>query len=195
MKQIFMGNDSFETIFNTMPIPVFIVDNDVRILGYNLASAQLFNDDRSILKMRCGDAFLCINARDTLDGCGGGELCKKCVIRNAVTKLYSGIKVEKVRTQMNLIRGEKIDQVQMLVTTTPIKLNNELFALVILEDVTELMELRNLIPICSYCKKVRDDKEYWEAIENYLYKHFNFLFTHGVCPECAEKIDRDLKNM
>jgi len=47
--------------------------------------------------------------------------------------------------------------------------------------------LRGLLPICSHCKKIRDDKGYWNQIEKYIHEHSEADFTHGICPECAKK--------
>ena len=44
--------------------------------------------------------------------------------------------------------------------------------------------LRELLPICSYCKKIRDDGDYWQAVELYLQEHGGPEFTHGICPDC-----------
>jgi PAS domain S-box-containing protein len=46
--------------------------------------------------------------------------------------------------------------------------------------------LRGLIPICAWCKKIRDDKGYWDKIENYIQLHSHVSFTHGICPECLK---------
>lgn len=48
--------------------------------------------------------------------------------------------------------------------------------------------LRGMLPICSYCKKVRDDKGYWNQIEDYLSEHSEALFTHGLCTTCARRL-------
>jgi len=152
MKKVLVGDDFFETIIDTIPIPIFVADNEVRILGYNSASIPLFESEDHLLRMECGDAFNCINSKNASNGCGAGELCKKSVIRNSVNKSYRGSRVEKARTQMKFVRGDEIKEIQMLVTTAPLKFGGELFVLVVLEDVTELMELRSLIPVCSYCK-------------------------------------------
>jgi hypothetical protein len=49
----------------------------------------------------------------------------------------------------------------------------------------EVKALRGLLPICSICKKVRDDKGYWDQIETYIEKHSDAQFTHGICPDCV----------
>ena len=47
--------------------------------------------------------------------------------------------------------------------------------------------LRGLLPICSYCHKIRDDQGFWERVENYIQRHSDAEFTHGICPDCAVK--------
>jgi hypothetical protein len=48
--------------------------------------------------------------------------------------------------------------------------------------------LSGMLPICSYCKKIRDDQGYWSQIESYISRHSEAEFTHGMCPDCAEKL-------
>jgi len=52
----------------------------------------------------------------------------------------------------------------------------------------EVKTLSGLIPICAQCKKVRDDKGYWNQIESYIHKHSDADFSHSICPECAEEL-------
>jgi PAS domain S-box-containing protein len=52
--------------------------------------------------------------------------------------------------------------------------------------------LQGLIPICSSCKKIRDDKGYWNQVEEYIIGHTDATFTHGICPDCAQKLYGDL---
>lgn len=49
----------------------------------------------------------------------------------------------------------------------------------------EVRTLRGLIPICAKCKKIRDDKGFWQQVEVYVHNHTEANFTHGFCPECA----------
>jgi CheY-like chemotaxis protein len=51
----------------------------------------------------------------------------------------------------------------------------------------EVKELRGILPICSYCKNIRDDKNYWETLEGYITRHSDASFSHGICPACFEK--------
>ncbi len=51
----------------------------------------------------------------------------------------------------------------------------------------EIKTLRGILPICSHCKKIRDDKGYWNQIESYIHEHSEAEFSHSICPECAKK--------
>jgi hypothetical protein len=48
--------------------------------------------------------------------------------------------------------------------------------------------LRGLVPICASCKNVRDDKGYWQAVEGYIAEHSEAKFSHGICPDCMNKL-------
>ncbi|MGD0037219.1 MAG: two-component regulator propeller domain-containing protein [Bacteroidota bacterium] len=56
----------------------------------------------------------------------------------------------------------------------------------------DVRTLSGLVPICSSCKKIRDDKGYWTQLEGYIQEHSLAKFSHGICPECAEKLYGDL---
>jgi len=56
----------------------------------------------------------------------------------------------------------------------------------------EVRTLRGIVPICSNCKKIRDDKGYWNQVEQYLMDHTEAEFSHGICPACAEALYPDL---
>ena len=51
----------------------------------------------------------------------------------------------------------------------------------------QVRSLRGLIPICAWCKKIRNDHGYWEQLELYLTSHSEADFTHGMCPDCARE--------
>jgi sigma-B regulation protein RsbU (phosphoserine phosphatase) len=57
----------------------------------------------------------------------------------------------------------------------------------ILKHTTEIRQLRELIPICIYCRKVRDEHDYWERVESYIQKETGSRFSHGACPQCYQK--------
>jgi PAS domain S-box-containing protein len=63
------------------------------------------------------------------------------------------------------------------------------------EALAEVKTLSGLLPICSVCKKIRDDKGYWQQVENYIQNYTDAKFTHGVCPDCFPKLYPDFDSV
>jgi hypothetical protein len=58
-------------------------------------------------------------------------------------------------------------------------------------SLAEIETLRGILPMCSYCKKIRDDAGYWGEVDRYIAQHSDAQVSHGVCPECMEKFFPD----
>ena len=52
----------------------------------------------------------------------------------------------------------------------------------------KVKQLQTILPICSYCKHVRDDQNYWQQVDSYLSEHTDTQFSHGICPDCYESV-------
>ena len=61
------------------------------------------------------------------------------------------------------------------------------------DALNRVKQLQGLLPICAYCKKIRDDKNYWHKVENYIGSHADVRFSHGVCPECMTQLKASMK--
>lgn len=59
----------------------------------------------------------------------------------------------------------------------------------------EVNRLRAILPICSYCRKVRDDENYWDTVEGYISRHTSTIFTHGICPDCMARIEGEAERV
>ena len=148
MKKSLDNDDFLNTILDKIPFPIFLMDDDVRIHVYNLAAISLIDIELyRVNKVGCGDAFNCVYSMP--DGCGGSEACKECVIRNSVRKSYGGSGVVREKTNIQLVRGDKVEQIQMFVTTEPLKYNDELCVIVILENIIARKKLRCILPILN----------------------------------------------
>jgi len=62
----------------------------------------------------------------------------------------------------------------------------------ILEFTTQIRQLKELLPICMYCKRIRDDQDYWQQVESYIHTYTGSNFSHGICPECFSQQMRGL---
>jgi len=78
-----------------------------------------------------------------------------------------------------------------------IKLADKEKSVVIAELQKALKQVKTLsgfLPICASCKNIRDDQGYWNQIEVYISEHSEAEFSHGICPECAQKLYPDIYN-
>ncbi len=58
----------------------------------------------------------------------------------------------------------------------------------ILRYATQVRQLEEMLPICSYCKKIRDDQNYWQQIEGYINERTGSEFSHSICPDCYQRV-------
>jgi CheY-like chemotaxis protein len=61
------------------------------------------------------------------------------------------------------------------------------------EALAHVKQLQKLLPICSYCKRIRNDQDYWEQAESYISHHSDTRFSHSICPECYARVMEELK--
>ncbi|MGD9819422.1 MAG: hypothetical protein AB7V04_12085 [Desulfomonilaceae bacterium] len=146
-------------------------------------------------KRLCGDVVNCANIVGGGLKCGTTESCNDCVFRKSIAKAFDGEKTNRISANFQMVRNDEICKTALKVFAFPLAYEAKSFAVVVIEDTTEINELRSLLPICAWCKKVRDDKAYWHSVENYLENHMDISFTHGICPECRDKFTDELRQM
>ena len=75
--------------------------------------------------------------------------------------------------------GERVVELQRQLAQRVTELENAL---------SKVKTLQGLLPICSYCKKIRGDNNYWKQVEGYIEEHADVSFSHGICPDCYTSI-------
>jgi PAS domain-containing protein len=178
-------SEMLSSVFDALPSPVFVVDEEVRIHEYNAAAAELLKTDRTtILKQRAGDVLHCLHSTDVPEGCGQSPFCHDCIIRGSVGEASKGNRVVRRRVRLELVRGGRKTEFYGLITASPFRFHKTPLVLLVIEDISEIAELRRMIPICARCKKVQDDAESWTRIETFFNDHWGVEFSHGLCPDC-----------
>jgi hypothetical protein len=172
-------------LIDAVPSMVFVLDGTAHILEANRAAVDLLGDrDSLVLRRLCGDVLFCVHARELQDGCGSTTSCALCQVRQGAAAVIAGETLHRKLHQMRLaIDGQERD-FAFLVTASPFEHAGRRFAMLVLEDVTELTALREIVPICSHCKKIRNDEKYWESVEAFLAPRLGLIFSHSVCPDC-----------
>ncbi len=173
------------SLFDIIPFWGLVVDKDLRILHYNAAAAGFFAEkEESALRRRTGDILHCLHAADHPAGCGRGEFCKDCIVRNAVNEAYRGNQVVRRRAKLEFKLHEIPVRVYALITASPFNYDGQPLTMLLIEDIREIAELQRLIPMCCKCRKVRDQQNSWIKLEGYFKTTWDVDFSHGFCPEC-----------
>ncbi len=100
------------------------------------------------------------------------------IVRDITERKHTEDELEKHRNHLEELVEERTAELRV----TNKKLQNAF---------SKIKTLKGLLPICAWCKKVRDDKGYWNLLETYIAEHSEADFTHGICPECMAKIDKE----
>lgn len=184
-----VGSESFyRQLIDSLPIPVFVVNDSFQIITSNPAAAGMIGVARSeILKKRSGQVLNCIHHSEVPEGCGHAPECSTCVIRTSLTAASEGRQISRNRTRVIRIADGQETEIDLLVTTAPFPAL-EGHMLMVLEDISEITQLRKLIPMCAGCRRIRNDQQYWQSVETYLRDHHSMDVSHGLCMECVERL-------
>jgi hypothetical protein len=126
-------------------------------------------------------------------GCGFGEFCRaQCNLRAMAVSAIRGKSTHRKTFKMKTRTADEPKTSTLLLTAVPVAYDGREVALLTVQDVTELESLRGLIPICSGCKKIRNDQDFWENVESYIAAHSSATFTHGFCPDCIQSLYGDV---
>ncbi|MCX8036030.1 MAG: PAS domain-containing protein [Candidatus Sumerlaeia bacterium] len=179
------------SILDAIPSLIFIVNKDTRISDANRAAKRFLGEGaQAHLRRLCGQVLHCIHAREE-PGCGRTPFCPDCVVRQCIVAAFAGKHSVRQMAKLQVEEKGRVDEVQYMVTTAAFQFAGEEHVLLVLEDVTELAELRRIIPICCSCHRARDDAQFWQDVETYLRNHTGIEFSHGLCPECVKKLYPD----
>lgn len=193
MDSLIKNEKYLKTVIDALPSAVFVVDADFNIFDLNPEAKTLFSiDSEVVLRRQSGEIMHCMNAIESKDGCGTAASCPDCVIRNSIDIASNGKVVHKSKYQLKIQKNDKLSDIHLLVSASPFNYDNGKFILLVLEDITETVTLKRLLPICASCKKIRNDDDYWEAVADYLKKHTDLEFTHSICPDCKQKLYPDI---
>jgi CheY-like chemotaxis protein len=81
-------------------------------------------------------------------------------------------------------RAELLARVQVGAQVLELQRNLSARVLELEAALSQVRQLQGLLPICSYCKKIRDEQNYWHRVESYISEHTEVVFSHGICPAC-----------
>ncbi len=187
-----MSNDreAFVLIVDDNPLNLQVLGNTLRKNGYKLAAAKSGPEALDFLQKKLPDLILLDIMMPEMDGY---EVCKKLKEDENTKKIPVIFLTARTDTD-SIVRGFEAGGVDYVVKPfNPAELLARVKTQIKLKQAfDEIRILKGFIPICANCKKIRDDKGYWESVEEYIGKHSDAVFSHSICPECTKKLYPDI---
>jgi len=156
-------------------------------LGYETAEAA---DGEEALRIIEQEPVRAIVSDWLMPGIDGLELCRR--IRTRVNSEYAYFILLTSREADPANQREAIEAGVDDFLTKPLDLQELWMRLRVAERIlkftTQVRQLEAFLPICSYCKKVRDDHNYWQQIEAYINERTGSEFSHSICPDCYQRV-------
>jgi phosphoserine phosphatase RsbU/P len=191
------------------PTTVLIADDDKLTLnvlndtltraGYDVITAT--DGEQAWKKLQQSNAALAV-LDWIMPGMEGPEICQRAAKEPKMANRYFILLTGKSKTE-DLVAGlqsgasdylrKPFDEAELLarveVGVRFIELQRKLAERVdeMEKALATVRRLEGLLPICSYCKRIRNEQDYWERVDNYISQHANVRFSHNICPECYEK--------
>jgi sigma-B regulation protein RsbU (phosphoserine phosphatase) len=168
------------------PIAGAVLEASLKALGHTV---ELAVDGAAAWKQFSSEPRRLVISDWLMPGMDGLELCRR--IRS-----HGGDYIYFILLSSLATSGENLDQAMaagvddfLAKPPNPAELKARLHvAERILSYVTQVRQLQEIIPVCGYCRKMRDDKNYWSQVEEYIGKQTGSSFSHGVCPDCYERM-------
>ncbi len=187
-------NEFLNNVIESIPYPFYVVDvQSHEILMANSATAP--NGD-----WQGATCFSLTHHRD--EPCDGEEhLCPLEEVKRSrkpvvLEHIHYDSKGDKRNVEVHgypifNAKGQIIQMIEYAIDMTDLKIlweQREILIGDLAEALSKVKLLSGFLPICSSCKKIRDDKGYWTQIESYIRDHSEAEFSHGICPECYKKL-------
>jgi CheY-like chemotaxis protein len=173
---------SLVLIVDDEPKNLQVVGSLLRDKGYDVVFATNGPEALDALRLTPPDLVLLDVMMPDMDGY---EVCRR-IKQNPLTRKIPVIFLTAKSETEDIVRGFREGGVDYV--TKPFRAE-ELLARV--HTHVQLFKLKDLIPICMYCHKIRQEAEYWERIEEFLAREAGADLTHSICPECFQKIAAD----
>ncbi len=194
-KKIIAEKENFlNSLINTIPIPVFYKDREGIYQGFNEAYEEFMGKSRdqligkSVFDISPKELSHTYFAKDTELFDSGGIQHYEAKVKNAKGEMRDVIFDKSVYTDSN---GKIIGLIGIVSDITERKLaeqEREKLIFDLTKAAEKVKQLSGLLPICAQCKKIRDDKGYWNNLETYIQTHSEASFSHGLCSDCSDEL-------
>jgi len=198
----------FRSVMDNIAIGVSVISPDMKILSLNATMKKWFPRIEASQKPVCYEAFNDPPGKDVCSYCPTIQTLKDGDRHESVTATPAGSGFRSYRVISSPLfdkDGRIIAAIELVDDITERALAEkelqryaselEKSNKALQSALADVRTLGGMLPICSSCRKVRDDKGYWSQIESYVSEHSSAEFSHGICPECEKKAYKELAKL
>lgn len=182
-------------VLDVLPVAVMVLDGERRVVAVNQAARALLAIDGEVAGRWPGEVIRCVAAFGRADGCGQSVRCGDCALWQTLgIALQGGETAAQREVPLEVVGGDGVTRRVFLTSTAPadgVLGEGGGGVILVVQDITRLHRLSGLVPICAGCKKVRRSDQGWESVEAFIEASSHALFTHTLCPACAEGCYRE----
>ncbi len=188
----------FETLINSIPMPIFYKDVAGRYLGFNASFETFFGESKeqllgkSVFDINPPELAEIYHAKDKELFENGGRQCYESRVQDKGGSIRDVVFNKSIFTDSRGAVKGLIGVVADVTERRRAKRETEVVIFGLRKALEKVKRLSGLLPICAHCKKIRDDKGYWKQIETYIQDHSDVMFSHGMCHDCARELYPDL---
>lgn len=165
---------------------ILVLDSHNRVADYNPACRAMLQLDKIIIAQPIEEVIMPSMVRSKLMEEIKTSQEEISLTVGDETKIYD-LRVRPIFDQKKKLRG-RLFHFRDITEKRFAEIQLEKTIVELRQALTEVKTLSGLLPICSSCKKIRDDNGYWNEVENYIRKHSEAEFSHGICPDCMRKL-------
>jgi PAS domain-containing protein len=189
-REVEAANLRFADLYDFAPVGYFTLDRGGIVLGSNITGAMLLGQGRPGLHGRSLAHYLTPESRPEftrlLEGAAEGTGKTSCEVE--LTSETGAHRYAQIEAVFSLEGGEYRLAVLDISQRRAADMAREKLVVELQDALARVHVLSGMLPICSSCKKVRDDDGYWEQVEVYVQRHSDAQFSHGLCPDCMRTL-------
>lgn len=165
-------------LLGALPLPVFLVDEDNSCQTISSFDSSSFKNISFLADSQEQQNIWDLDIDNP-----------ECVFAQAVKQVRETKQKVMLKGKWTIAKNKNITDMIVSVHAVSAIINDQEYVIVIVQDQTELEQLKGLLPICMECNKIyNSSSQHWDKLEDYISNNSSANFSHGLCPECGKKI-------
>ena len=176
--------DTFRSMFNALPSPVFVVDGDVMVHEYNTAAAEFLFRHMAALSELSYHAQNHLPGNEVPAGFWRTLFSKDSFIGKSIEEAFQGSRIVRRSTKLETHQEGFQTKLETRIICSPFHNGACTQVLLVIEEIRKTDDMKGVIHICSVCHQIIDEKEALNQLEAYAKEYTGVKFSHGLCPKC-----------